>query len=66
MTSISVKTPYYSPWFLAKTEKFDFGQKGYHMKGHLKRNRILAVLSSAKASESSIWKRYRSDMVRLL
>ena len=38
MTSISVKTPYYSPWFCPKTEKFDFAKKLYDRKGHLKRS----------------------------
>ena len=26
--------------FWPEFENFDFGQKGYHMKGHLKRNRM--------------------------
>ena len=26
--------------FRPKSEKFDFGQKGYHAKGHLKRSRM--------------------------
>ena len=46
MTLIPVKTPYYSPWFLAKTENLDFGQKGYHMKGHLKRNTMAQISAS--------------------
>ena len=46
MTSISAKTPYYSPWFLAKLENFDFGKKGYHQKEHLKRNRMTQILAS--------------------
>ena len=32
MTSISVKKPYYRPWFLAIWKIGDFGQKGYHNK----------------------------------
>ena len=27
MTSISIKTPYYNPWFLARISKFDFRKK---------------------------------------
>ena len=27
MSSISVKTPYYSPWFSARNENFDFAKK---------------------------------------
>ena len=32
--------------FCPKTENFDFGQKGYHMKGHLKRNRMAQISDS--------------------
>ena len=32
--------------FWPKSENFDFGQKGYHMKGHLKRNRLAQISAS--------------------
>ena len=32
--------------FWPKPENFDFGQKGYHMKGHLKRNRMTQISAS--------------------
>ena len=41
MSSILAKTPDYSPWFSAKNENFDFGQKGYYLKEHLKRSRMV-------------------------
>ena len=44
MTSVSVKTPDYSPWFSArKGFFFDFGKKGYHLKGHLKGSRMVQI-----------------------
>ena len=32
--------------FWPKSENFDFGQKGYHMKDHLKRNRMAQISAS--------------------
>ena len=32
--------------FWPKSEKFDFGKKGYHMKGHLKRNTMTQISAS--------------------
>ena len=32
--------------FWPKSENFDFGKKGYHMKGHLKRNRMTQISAS--------------------
>ena len=48
------KTPDYSrpesalasPWFWPKSEKFDFGQKGYHIKEHLKKNIMVQMSAS--------------------
>ena len=31
---------------LSKSDQTDFGQKGYHMKGHLKRNRMTQISAS--------------------
>ena len=43
MTSISVIIVH---GFWPKTENVDFGQKGYLMKGHLKRNRMAQISAS--------------------
>ena len=32
--------------FWPESENFDFGQKGYHIKEHLKRNRIVQISAS--------------------
>ena len=32
--------------FWPEIENFDFCQKGYHMKGHLKRNRVVLISAS--------------------
>ena len=32
--------------FWPKSEKFDFGQKGYDMKEHLKRNKMMQISAS--------------------
>ena len=32
--------------FRPESENFNFGQKGYHMKGHLKRNRMVQISAS--------------------
>ena len=39
MTSISIKTPDYSP----EIENFDFSQKGCHIKRHLKSSRMAQI-----------------------
>ena len=39
-SSVSVSNLYIVHGFWPKKENFDFGKKGYHRKGHLKRSRM--------------------------
>ena len=46
MASKSIITPFIVHGFWPESENFDFGKKGYHLKEHLKRDRIAQISAS--------------------